>query len=127
MENNRRWLVYANESRCNHIKAFTEIGHVSWNPHNRKFKVGDIVYLFLSIDRCVRFKTKVSALDVPRTDQKYWSSTPLIFLPENLISLQSIRENFLMRGYGFKGGGSIEQPMCSNKEQLNYIEEIFTK
>ena len=131
MENNRRWLVFANESRCNHVKAFSEIGYVSWNPHNRKFRVGDYVYMFLSIDRNVRFKAKVTEVNVPRTDQKYWnckiSSSPtckLDFVTEYNGDLLSEDE---LRKHGFKGGGSIEQPMCGNKELLDYIEEVFTK
>lgn len=131
MGNNRRWLVYANESNCKHSKAFAEIGYVSWNPHNRKFREGDIVYMFLSTDRSVRFKTVVSAVNVPRTDQKYWNFTPsntptckLDFVAEyngELLNEEELKKN------GFKGGGSIELPMCGNKELLDYIEEIFTK
>lgn len=131
MENNRRWLVYANESRCNHVKAFSEIGYVSWNPHNRKFKVGDYVYMFLSIDRHVRYKAKVTAVCVPRTDQKYWSvptsnslTCKLDFVAEYNGDLLSEDE---LKKHGFKGGGSIEQPMCGNMELLDYIEEVFTK
>ena len=62
MGNNRKWFVYANERKRNHVKAFSEIGYVSWNPHNRNFRVGDLAYVFLSLDRSVRFKAKVTAI-----------------------------------------------------------------
>ena len=29
MGNNRKWFVYANERKRNHVKAFSEIGYVS--------------------------------------------------------------------------------------------------
>lgn len=131
MEKNRRWLVSANASRCNHTKAFAEIGYVSWNPHNRKFREGDIVYMFISTDRCVKFKTIVSAVNVPRTDQKYWSTKPsneptckLNFIAEYNGSLLDEEE---LKKHGFKGGGSIELPSCGNDELLDYIENVFLK
>lgn len=129
MKDNRRWLVYANESMCNHAKSFSEIGYVSWNPHNRKFNVGDYVYMFLSTDRCVRFKAKVTATNIPRSDHKYWSIAPhdsrtckLDFVAEYNGELLNEDE---LKKHGFKGGGSIEQPMCGNKTLLDYIEDIF--
>lgn len=131
MEINRRWLVYANENRCNHVKAFSEIGYVSWNPHNRKFRIGDYVYMFLSIDRSVRFKAKVTAVGVPRTDQKYWNDTPSNAITCKLEFVAEYNGDLLyedkLKKHGFKGGGSIEQPMCGNKELLDYIEEVFIK
>lgn len=48
MKPNRRWLVFANNEKCNHGRAFAEQGFVSWNPHSRKFAVGDTVFLFFS-------------------------------------------------------------------------------
>ena len=131
MKNNRRWLVYANERKCNHVKAFSEIGYVSWNPHNRKFRVGDLVYMFLSLDRSVRFKAKVTAIDVARTDQKYWIVTPSNAITCKLDFAAEYNGNLLcedeLKKHGFKGGGSIEQPMCGNKQLLDYIEEIFIR
>lgn len=130
MGNNRRWLVYANESKCNHRKAFLEIGYVSWNPHNRKFKVGDIVYMFLSTDRCVRFKTKVTAVNVPRSDHNYWSNRPSDNPTCQLTLISEYNGELLcenkLKSHGFKGGGSIELPLCGNTLLLDYIEYIFS-
>ena len=129
MSDNRRWLVYANETNCNHVKAFAEMGYVSWNPQNRKFRVGDIVYMFLSNDRSVRFKTKVVEVGVRRSDFQYWHIKPndgytckLEYVAEYNGEALSEEE---LRKHGFKGGGSIELPMCGNTELLDYIEEQF--
>ena len=129
MTENRRWLVYANETNCNHVKAFAEMGYISWNPQNRKFRVGDIVYMFLSSDRSVRFKTKVIETDVRRTDFQYWNvkhndgiTCKLEYVSE--YDGDALHENVL-KIHGFKGGGCIELPMCGNTELLDYIEEQF--
>ena len=76
MKPNRRWLVFANNEKCNHGRAFAEQGFVSWNPHSRKFAVGDTVYLFFSQDRAVRVKAKVVEVGVPRADKAYWNIPP---------------------------------------------------
>ena len=82
MKQNRRWLVFANNEKCNHGRSFAEQGFVSWNPHRRKFAVGDTVYLFFSQDRAVRVKAKVVEVGVPRADKAYWNVTP----PNDLIA-----------------------------------------
>ena len=69
---NQSWLVFAQQESCRHALALAQMGYLCWNPHNRKFAVGDTVYLFMSSDRSIRFKTTVTAVGVPRTDQKYW-------------------------------------------------------
>ena len=69
---NQSWLVFAKQESCRHALALAQMGYLCWNPHNRKFEVGDTVYLFMSSDRSIRFKTTVTAVGVPRTDQKYW-------------------------------------------------------
>lgn len=76
MKPNRRWLVFANNEKCNHGRSFAEQGFVSWNPHSRKFAVGDTVYLFFSQDRAVRVKAKVVEVGVPRADKAYWNIPP---------------------------------------------------
>ena len=76
MKQNRRWLVFANNEKCNHGRSFAEQGFVSWNPHGRKFAIGDTVYLFFSQDRAVRVKAEVVEVGVPRADKAYWNVTP---------------------------------------------------
>jgi hypothetical protein len=38
----------------------------------------------------------------------------------------ALDESMLME-HGFKGGGSIELPLCGNTQLLDYIEEQFNK
>jgi hypothetical protein len=67
------WLVFANKARCNHAKALQELGYISWRQDRVRFAVGDIVYLFMSDERCVRFKTIVTATNQERGDSAYWN------------------------------------------------------
>lgn len=129
MKPNRRWLVFANNEKCNHGRSFAEQGFVSWNPHKRKFAVGDTVYLFFSQDRAVRIKAEVVEVGVPREDQAYWNITPP---DDKTCKLQLVAEydgdalnESVLIEHGFKGGGSIELPLCGNTKLLDYIEEQF--
>ena len=126
---NRRWLVYANNENCNHDKAFAELGFISWNPQNRKFCVGDIVYIYMSKDCAVRYKTKVTAIKIQREDWEYWYVTPTEGLSCKLELVAEYNGTLLtsveMKKHGFKGGRSIELPMCNNDQLLDYIEEQF--
>ena len=130
-QSNRRWLVFANNNKCDHERAFAELGFVSWNSHSRKFSVGDTVYLFFSKYRAVRVKAEVVETGVPRKDQAYWSTPPsddftckLKFIAE--YEGDALNEAVLME-QGFKGGGSIELPLCGNAQLLDYIESKFNE
>ena len=89
------------------------------------------MYLFMSSDRSVRFKTEVTAVGVPRTDQKYWykptSGKPIC----NLTLVESYGgtalEECKLMDHGFLGGKSIQQPKKLDGELLDYIEAQFTK
>lgn len=57
---NKEWIAFANEKKCNHAKSLIKSGFISW-VNTANFEVGDIVYLFMSNTRNVRFKTQVVA------------------------------------------------------------------
>ena len=92
MKPNRRWLVFANNEKCNHGRAFAEQGFVSWNPHSRKFAVGDTVFLFFSQDRAVRVKAEVVEVGVPRADKAYWNYLLQMIKPASCSSWPSMTE-----------------------------------
>ena len=130
MERNRTWLAFANKNICNHRKALKELGFVNWTTNVKsKFAENDVVYLFMSDDRSVRFKLKVDKVNVPREDGNFWiDSAPndntykLTFVAEYDGNL--LKEEVLKR-VGFKGGNSILNPSCNNKELLEYINDVF--
>ena len=83
----------------------------------------------MSSDRSIRFKTTVTAVGVPRTDQKYWhkptSGKPICNL--TLVEAyggSALEESKLME-HGFIGGKSIQQPKKLDGELLDYIEDQF--
>ena len=106
MLNNRTWLAFANRKRCRHTEAIHCLGYINWRMGRARFSIGDIVYLFMSDKRCVRFKMVVTA--------------------ENLEEYEGtmLSEKELCK-YGLKGGRSLEIPNCNNKELIGYIKSIF--
>ena len=61
MLNNRTWLAFANRKRCRHTDAIHSLGFINWRMGRARFSIGDIVYLFMSDERYVRFKMVVTA------------------------------------------------------------------
>lgn len=125
----KRWLAFANRKRCNHAQALKELGFINWTMNHVRFNIGDIVYLFLSDERCVRFKTIVVDKDCRREDSKYWiesapnDSTYKLELV-NEYSGSELSEDELKK-HGFNGGGNIEHPMYKNPQLFDYIDDIF--
>ena len=131
MKNNRIWLAFANEEKCNHRKALAEQKFISWTTNIKsKFAVNDIVYLFMNDDRAVRFKLRVTKVNVPREDSYYWNvdapkdTTYRLELVGKEYDGDLLNEDVL-ECFGFNGGGSILNPSYSNTQLIGYINDVF--
>ena len=93
--------------------------------------IGDVVYLFMSDERRVRFKTEVVAEGSKREDTDYWQipvSNHLTFKLEYRDEYQGdALDEDVLKQHGFNGGRSIELPMCNNASLFQYIESVFDK
>ena len=127
---NHTWLAYANQDKCNHVDAIHNLGFISWSMgRNYKFSIGDIVYIFMSDERRVRFKMQVEAEGIKREDMDYCIS----LLPEDITyRLRFVSEyngNLLgeteLIKRGFKGGRSIQKPTCKESEYMDFIKSVF--
>ena len=129
MLKNRTWLAFANRKRCRHADAILNLGFISWRMGRVRFSIGDLVYLFMSDERCVRFKMIVTAANCKREDQAYWVDTPPNDITYKLELLDeydgtNLSEQELCK-YGFKGGRALEIPSCNNTELIDYIKSTF--
>ena len=129
MLKNRTWLTFANRKRCRHADAIHNLGFISWRMGRVRFAIGDIVYLFMSDERCIRFKMVVTAENCKREDQNYWVEKAPNDITYKLELLEEytgseLKESVLFE-HGFSGGKSLEVPNCNNVELLNYIKSIF--
>lgn len=126
----KHWLVYANASRCNHYASLKEAGFISWKRERNNFAIGDIVYVFSSKERKIIYKTEVVAEEM-RADSKYWIEYAPKEITWRLKAIQEYKgdaldEDFLKQ-HGFKGGRSLQHPMCNNPELFAYIEAQFNE
>ena len=70
-------------------------------------------------------------VDVDREDASYWiekapkDKTHRLELVKEYPDIGLYEKD--LQKYGFKGGRSLQQPMCRNLELLNYIEDCFQK
>ncbi len=128
---NRDWLVFANRNMCHHAEALHDLGFINWKEGSTKMHIGDIVYLYMSDERRVRFKTQVVAVGCKREDGKYWRKS----CSDDLTFKLELREEYdgkelnekILRKHGFNGGRSIQRPMYKNKTLFMYIENVFAK
>ena len=108
MLNNRTWLAFANRKRCRHTDAIHYLGFINWRMGRVRFSIGDIVYLFMSDERCVRFKMVVTAENCKREDQSFWVVTPPNEITYKLELLEEYEGTMLSEKelckYGLKGG-----------------------
>ena len=135
---NRNWLVFADRSRCHHAEALYELGFLNWKKgKNYKMNVGDYVYIFVSDERRIKFKTEVTDVNCKREDNKFWRDKNGLYLKEapgeDLAYKLEYRNDYegteldeaVLRKHGFNGGRSFQKPMCNNPELFSYIEKVF--
>ena len=124
----RTWLAFANEKKCHHARCLRQKGFISW-VNTVNFHIGDIVYLFMSDSRNVRFKTKVVAENCKREDSEFWIDLAPNDVTYKLELIDESMEKSLnesvLREHGFKGGQSLQRPLYRNEELMNYIKCIF--
>lgn len=125
MSKQQYWLVYANEDKCNHSRSLEEKGFISW-VNRCNFHIGDIVYIYVSDMKRVRYKTVVTEIGVPRKDTTYWkvpapNDDTCTFEYVAEYDGSSLNRSQLER-YGLK---SLEVPIRNNMRLLEYITRIF--
>ena len=69
---NRTWIAFANRKRCRHADVINTLGFISWRMGRARFAIGNIVYLFMSDERYVRFEMIVTAENCKREDKEFW-------------------------------------------------------
>lgn len=125
---NKHWLVFANAKRCDHYKSLVETRFISWKKERNNFAKGDIVYIFSSKERKIIFKTIVAGVE-DRADSKYWIENAPKELTWRLEAIQEYTglalDEVSLKKHGFKGGRSLQRPMCNNPELFEYIESQF--
>lgn len=128
-KSNRTWIAFANKKRCRHADAINTLGFISWRMGRTRFAIGDIVYLFMSDERYVRFKMIVTAENCKREDKAFWiekapdDKTYKLELLAESNRVQLTEPDLLQ--HGFKGSRSLEIPNCNNLELINYIKSVF--
>lgn len=136
MAEKKNWLVFANRDKCHHAEALYKLGFVNWRARKSfKMSIGDYVYLYVSDERRVRFKTQVVAENCDRQDDKYWQDDAkgaTLYDPTYKLEFRDEYkghdlDDAVLREHGFNGGGSILTPNYKNKELLDYIESVFSK
>lgn len=117
MKGYKNWLVFANRDYCHHAEALYELGFVNWKARKSfKMNIGDYVYLYVSDERRVRFKTQVVAENCDRQDDKYWQVSPSHDPTYKLEYRDEYKgyelDDAILREHGFNGGGKMVVGGC---------------
>lgn len=124
----RTWLAYAQRKICHHREALENLHFISWSMDSAKFEVGDIVYLYMSNEKSIRFKTEVVSEKVIRGDSAYWVDggnsdlTYTLALRKEYFGDGLTEEKLMQHGYK---RGSLQRAIYNNPRLFTYIEETF--
>ena len=133
----KKWLVFCNRNMWRHVDALHDKKFINWTMYRTNFSIGDIVYLFISDERRIRFMTRVTKDNCVREDNEYreynnykdvrYDTNHLTYKLELVAESmnEGLKEENLIH-HGFKGGRSIQMPMNNNPVLFEYILSCFT-
>ena len=133
IQNKIYWLIPNNPNVYDAIGAFKELKEIDWgNKSNNKFKIGDIVYIYVSKPiQSIAIKTEVTKIDIPKdeilnNDRKYFVNHNidnfresfirlrfLEFTNQDSLSLKNLQENGLNQ--------APQNKITIKKDLLEYI------
>lgn len=135
---NKVWLAFANTRKFDAINCFRDLGRSYWKMGTRKFAVDDIIYFYVSSERKVMFKTKVTAINLRSfewADDSYWTEKERKkSVGKKRMELVLIGEyngekldDDVLRCYGMPEKKSpLEQPVYKSfTECIDYIRDVF--
>ena len=68
------WIVPSNLDRFDSLLAFRELGAVDWKQDNYSFELNDVIYIYVSSCKAIRFRCKVTKTNLTTReidDSKY--------------------------------------------------------
>ncbi|MCT7516503.1 McrB family protein [Aliarcobacter cryaerophilus] len=133
IQNKNYWLIPNNPNVYNAIEAFKDLKEIDWgNKSNNKFRIGDIVYIYVSKPiQSIAIKTEVTKIDIPKdeilnNDRKYFVNHNidnfresfirlrfLEFTNQDSLSLKNLQENGLNQ--------APQNKITIKKDLLEYI------
>lgn len=131
------WLMSANAKMYDHASSFAHHGSIDWRQVNRKFSVGEIVYIYCTSPvSSIKYKCQITKLNMSfseiRDDKEYWFDEEeykkslngkffnLKLLDEVTSFKLSLEE---LQKHGLKT--APQGPMHIDGELLTYISSVF--
>ena len=132
------WLISANSNIYEHSRSFSDYGFVDWKQGKTKYKIGDIVYIYVTRpEKKIRYKCIVDKVNLTepeiRNDKEYWVN-PSEYeesLTGNFVRLKLVERsnNEILDLDRLRENGLINAPQGPKKlsgQLLKYIDKNFT-
>lgn len=133
----QKWIIPSNPTIYDANASFEKNGFIDWRQNKNKYKVGDIVYLYISrTHKKIMFKAVIEKVDIPPSeatfDKEFWLDLDEY---DKSQARKYCRIRFLektdreelsyecLKGIGLKG--SIQSPRRIDENMVNYIEKYF--
>ena len=131
------WILPCNPNSYRIFAAFTDLDEIDWRQ-NRKYSVGDVVYIYCSHSWCyIAYKAVITQTDIPRDnsidDSRYVIGPGSYGQADKYIRIRKIGSATSkqltiknMRAHGLNENATLPGPMrVSSPELQKYIEDNF--